>query len=318
MLEHAGRDSLESACAASRLHQTRLSTSNLRGILPLQITAAVYALRRLAIWKFSSRCYSSTPLPSAMVVCTRGRAHKSTTGSVVRPTFTIPQVGLPPNLYFHRVQLNSDTAKENILRLFFRKESTPKLFGPYSKSDEDAFKWRSSIKHGLCLKLSASRPNSLQRIRALPDALDSLRWCLRDVLKGEETITEDQEDVISQMQQRFDRIITSPDFVTRTSDKLFAEFFDTFPNNSPTQEDVPDSLLLRSYSVTREEVGMHLDRSFANSCYDKERTDSDWSRDAGSLLSECLNFDHKDSIAYWVGSAPGTSVNARAQATLGI
>jgi hypothetical protein len=46
MLEHSGRNSLESARAAPKLQYIRSpSTSNFRGILPLQITAAVHALR---------------------------------------------------------------------------------------------------------------------------------------------------------------------------------------------------------------------------------------------------------------------------------
>jgi hypothetical protein len=60
-------------------------------------------------------------------------------------------------------------------------------------------------------------------------------------------------------------------------------------------------------------MGIHLAQSFADSCYDEKYTDSDWSGDAGSLLSECLNFDHENSFAYWIGKAPRTSVSARAK-----
>jgi len=39
--------------------------------------------------------------------------------------------------------------------------------------------------------------------------------------------------------------------------------------------------LCLSHSLTREQVGMHLDQSSADGCYDEERAGSDWSRDAG-------------------------------------
>lgn len=59
--------------------------------------------------------------------------------------------------------------------------------------------------------------------------------------------------------------------------------------------------LCLSHSLTREQVGMHLDQSFEDGCYDEERAGSDWSRDAGSPLSKCLHFDHEDLFPYWIG-----------------
>jgi hypothetical protein len=139
--------------------------------------------------------------------------------------------------------VNSDTAKENILRLFFLKGSTPELLSSWYESAEDGFEYRSSVKLGVCLKLSASPPGSLQRISALPQAVDSLYQCLRDVLGGENAITRDQDDVISRTRQRLDGILTSPDFAKRTLDALFTEFLGVFaPDGSPTREEVLYSL----------------------------------------------------------------------------
>jgi hypothetical protein len=235
-----------------------------------------------------------------MVACTRSKTQESASNSVAHPT-SIQQV-------------NSDTAKENILRLFFQEGSTPELPSSRYIRAEEAFEYRLLVKLGVCLKLSASHPNSLQRIDALRHALDSLHERLRDVLKGENAATKDQEDVISRTEQRLYGILASPGFATRTSDELFAEFLDVFvSNDSLTQKKVLDSLSIRSYSLTREAVGTHLNLCFAVGCYDEERTDSDWSRDAGSLLSECFNLDYEDRFTYWIGKAPRTSVNARAK-----
>jgi hypothetical protein len=329
MLEHTGRSSLESV-----LQPLSFSIPVVLP-LPLQITTAIYALRGLAIWNFSSRYQPSTSLPSATMACTRSRTHKSMTVSVVDSTpnstwkqpgslrlqrrSIIPQVGLPPDLYFHQVQLNSDTAKENILRLFFQEGSAPELPSSRYISAEDAIEYMSPVKLGVCLKLSASPPDSLQRIGALPHAIDSLDRCLRGVLKDENAITKDQEDIISRTRQQLDVILTSPDFVKCTSDTLFTNFLNVFaPNSSPKREEVPESLPIRSLSLTREQVGMHLEQSFADGYYNEEYMDSDWSRDAGLLLSECLNFDHENPFTYWIGRALRTSVNARAKAISGV
>ena len=66
---------------------------------------------------------------------------------------------------------------------------------------------------------------------------------------------------------------------------------------------------------TREEAGIHLDFCFTvnRSCYDEQHANSDWSRDAGWLITECLGFRHEAMYSYGVGKAPRAVANGRAK-----
>src|SRR5436853_7794934 len=67
----------------------------------------------------------------------------------------------------------------DILRLCFRKEYAAGIFADLHDNAED-IRIRTNVKLGLWILLSASSPNTYQRVGALPEALDSLCTCLDD------------------------------------------------------------------------------------------------------------------------------------------
>jgi hypothetical protein len=263
--------------------------------------------------------YTSTPLPSEVMACTRNMTHKPVTihsasektkmqlrSARLRRASIVPRSGLPLTIYFHRVRVDSDTAKKNILRLFFQAGSRPEPFSRQYKHAKDDPETRLSVKLGVCWKLSASSPETYERIYALPQALDSLCMCLHDVIKGENPTTKFQENYTSQLKRQINAIAALPDFITLTSEALYRKFLDIFiPEGSSAREEMLGPLSPISSCYSREEAGVHLNRSFAESgsCYADEYGCSDRHRDAGWLITECLNFRHNEMHPYWIGKA---------------
>jgi hypothetical protein len=171
----------------------------------------------------------------------------------------VPQFDHAPDLYFHRVRVDSETAKESILRLFSQKGSAIEPFARSYDSANDPPEYRSSVKLGVCWKLLASPPKAYQRTHALPHTLDSPYWCLRDVFGAENPITTEQEDLLSRIGRQLDEIKALPDFATLTLEALNGKLLHVFvPEDSPTREELVDSVSAMSPCLTREEVGVYL------------------------------------------------------------
>jgi hypothetical protein len=165
--------------------------------------------------------------------------------------------------------------------------------------------------------------------------LDSLCTGLRDVINGGKPITKAQEDYTCQIEGQLGAIKSLSDFVILPSEALYTKFLGVFiPAGSSTQKEMLECLLFTALRPTRgdlsftppyhtrgglsftppyptwEETGMHLSCTFTDSrsCYSDKHENFDYSRDAGSLITECLNFNHEDNYAYWIGKAPRENV----------
>ena len=163
---------------------------------PLHTTIDVPKLHNLATDRFACQYQlpPSAPPPSVVMACIRSMTHQSMTIPLARPASgradrhtksarrpsrsILPQFDLSPMMRFHPVRMESDTAKENIRRLFYQEKSAAIFF--HSRHD----------KVGVCWKLSASPPETYPCTYAPPHTLDSLFMCLYNVFEGENPITE--------------------------------------------------------------------------------------------------------------------------------
>jgi hypothetical protein len=135
--------------------------------------------------------------------------------------FSAAKLGPLPDLYFHRVRADSDEADDNIVRLFFEKECTPRIFADLFDGAED-LSIGTSVKLGICWKLSASFPNTYQRALALPQALGDLCTCLDDFFESWiGPITADRKEFTSRLRRQLADIVDSPGFLNLTSDVLY-------------------------------------------------------------------------------------------------
>jgi hypothetical protein len=153
--------------ASGVLDKTILRAPTLDTLHPLHTTIDAPKLHNSAIYRFACQCQllCSPPPPSAVMACTRSMTHQSMAIPLPRPTSTadrhnksakrpprpiLPQFDLPPVMYFNRVRMDFDTAKENIRRLPYQGESATLFFHSRYDSPSNDLTYRLTIKVGVC------------------------------------------------------------------------------------------------------------------------------------------------------------------------
>jgi hypothetical protein len=176
-----------------------------------------------------------------------------------------------------RLKLDSETAKTNLLRLFYLKETRPFMTQKLYDDIEDPI-FRANVKLAVCFLLSDD-----SQLPKLFHTIGELFWKIRsilternehvDLISGVGLPVQPVERQLADLQSRFIDVVKSRLPSEDTFQQLAERFIEGDDLNS---QDI--------FPTTREEAALYL-----QGCYGAEYTDYDWSVHSLRLMRLCLS-----------------------------
>jgi hypothetical protein len=198
------------------------------------------------------------------------------------------------------IEAETNTAKLNLLRLFYLDETRPVIpFELYNSAKNPQI--RLNVKIAVCCVLSGPCLSNLGRYDQplsgtplgplgrydLPGVLDRLWLKLLSLLKAQAQF--DQHSLYSELlplRYQLDQIAASPGFFTLAPEPLYELLREFFIPESTLAHGEMTKPVVRC-PLTREKARSHLAKTYGD-----HYTDYDWSREAPGLLTTCLELPY--------------------------